>query len=149
VENRDGHSVVLLPCECCEATAMTVDVDAARVHIHVDDIEMLEQLRDAFDAAIEHQELRAVGLYDDIPPGEPRCWQGHAPAFLLAQFDGWMDDWLQGDELSEDDILDFSEDYLPSLSACTDPLPCDYCDKLNLPHGSTYADAVEALRLKV
>lgn len=130
---------------------MTVDVDAARVDIRIHDIETLERLRDALDAAIEYQELRAAGVgdEDDTPPGEPRCWQGHAPKFLLAQFDGWLDDWLGGDELTEDDRLDYREDYLPSLSDCTDTLPCDYCDGLGLPHGSTYGEAVEALRLKV
>jgi hypothetical protein len=153
VENTNGHSVFLLPCECCTATTMTVDVDAAVVRVHIDDIDMLEELRDSLTAVIEFQKgrpLPARGGEDEEPDAghRPRRWEGHAPNGIREAFHLCVDDWLC-DEATAEDMEAFRHELVPALSACTDILPASYCDMLELPHGSTYAEAVEELRSEV
>jgi hypothetical protein len=150
VENEDDHSVVLIPCDCCEATTMSVQLDAAKVAIRIEDINRLEELRNCMSAAIDYHKGRTSFPGDeDDADCPPRRWRGHAPSLLRETFQDWLDEWLLEDELSDDDRRDFKEDYLPSLSGCTDILPCHYCECLDLPHGSTYGEAVEVVRLRM
>ncbi len=155
VENRDGHSVTLFPCTCCEATTLALEIDAATVSLHIDDIRMLEELRDSLSAAVEHHKDRPKPSTGNGKSEEADRdyhvwrWQGHAPRAIRAVFLEWLDIWFDEDETPEEDLEMFRGEMLPALSACTDILPCEYCDRLDLPHGSTYADAVEVLRSNV
>lgn len=151
VENKDGHSVTLLPCECCESLTLAVEIDAATVFIRIDDINMLEEVRDGFSAAVEYQKSRLIRTdaeddhVDMSGPSRPRCWQGHAPSRIRRPFLEWLDLWIQKETTLEEDLVMLTEDLLPALSSCTDILPRQYCERLDLRRGSTYADAVELL----
>lgn len=68
----------------------------------------------------------------------------HAPSRLREQFQEWLDSY-EPDWLREIDIRPVSA-LLDALAECGDTLPADYCDQLEIPKGSTYAEAVEDVR---
>ena len=68
----------------------------------------------------------------------------HAPSHLREQFQEWLDSY-EPDRLPEIDIRPAAP-MLDALADCTDVLPADYCDQLEIRKGSTYAQAVEEVR---
>ena len=68
----------------------------------------------------------------------------HAPSHLREQFQEWLDSY-EPDRLHEIDIRPVAS-LLDALAGCTDVLPADYCDQLEIPKGSSYAQAVEEVR---
>lgn len=68
----------------------------------------------------------------------------HAPSHLREQFKEWLDSY-EPDRLQEIDIRPVST-LLDALADCGDVLPADYCDQLDIPKGSTYAEAVADVR---
>lgn len=68
----------------------------------------------------------------------------HAPSHLREQFQEWLDSY-EPDRLCDIDIQPVSA-LLDALAECGDTLPADYCDQLEIPKGSTYAQAVEDVR---
>jgi hypothetical protein len=64
----------------------------------------------------------------------------HASSHLREQFKEWLDSY-EPDRLREIDIRPVSS-LLDALAQCGDVLPADYCDQLDIPKGSTYAEAV-------
>lgn len=68
----------------------------------------------------------------------------HAPSHLREQFQEWLDSY-EPNRLSEIDIQPVAA-VLDALADCGDVLPADYCDQLDIPKGSTYAQAVEEVR---
>jgi hypothetical protein len=149
VETKDGHSVFLLPCGCCEATTLTIEADPAVLTLRIEDIKKLEELRDRINFVIKYQKDRAryngVGDDEEVDGLWVRRWQGHAPQSFRDMFHGWLNKWLLEETLPEGELETFRNEVLPSFSACTDTLPCEYCEGLGLPHGSTYAEAVDEL----
>lgn len=72
---------------------------------------------------------------------------GHAPGFLRDAFQEWVE---EGDQEKKTVIIDDEEKplnwLLGQLWNCTDILPgCD-CMLLDIPSGSTYAQAVRSIR---
>lgn len=70
--------------------------------------------------------------------------QNHAPSRLRETFQEWLDSY-EPDRLSEMDIQPVVA-LLDALETCGDVLPAHYCDQLEIPKGSSYAEAVENLR---
>ena len=68
----------------------------------------------------------------------------HAPSHLREQFQQWLDSY-EPNRLHEMDIRPV-ESLLDALANCCDVLPADYCDQLEIPKGSTYAQAVADVR---
>jgi hypothetical protein len=68
----------------------------------------------------------------------------HAPSHLREQFQEWLDSY-ESDRLKELDIRPVAS-MLDALSTCGDVLPADYCNQLEIPKGSTYAQAIEEVR---
>ncbi len=68
----------------------------------------------------------------------------HAPSYLREDFQEWLDS-FEPDGLQKMSINPVAE-LLEALEDCGDILPADYCDQLEIPKGSTYADAVVDLR---
>lgn len=68
----------------------------------------------------------------------------HAASHLREQFQEWLDSY-EPDRLQEIDIQPVSV-LLDALAECGDTLPADYCDQLEIPKGSTYAQAVDEVR---
>jgi hypothetical protein len=68
----------------------------------------------------------------------------HAPSHLREQFQEWLDSY-EPNRLHEIDIRPVAP-LLDALADCTDVLPADYCDQLEIRKGSTYARAVEEVR---
>src|SRR5688500_18756689 len=96
VENTSGHVIALLPCKCCAATTMALNVEAATVVYHLDDIDMLEDLRDNLTTLIDYHKTRPTPEPSDDEDGDttpslPRQWQGHAPSGVREDFHDWVD----------------------------------------------------------
>lgn len=70
--------------------------------------------------------------------------QPHAPSHLREEFQQWLDSY-EPNRLQEMDIRPVAS-VLDALADCGDVLPTDYCDQLEIPKGSTYAQAVEEVR---
>ena len=68
----------------------------------------------------------------------------HAPSHLREQFQEWLDSY-EPNRLQQIDIRPVAS-LLDVLADCSDVLPADYCDQLEIPNGSTYARAVEEVR---
>lgn len=68
----------------------------------------------------------------------------HAASHLREQFQEWLDSY-EPDRLREIDIQPVLA-LLDALADCGDTLPADYCNQLEIPTGSTYAEAVEDVR---
>jgi hypothetical protein len=68
----------------------------------------------------------------------------HAPSHLREQFQEWLDA-FEPSRLHEIDIQPVAS-LLDALADCGDVLPADYCDQLEIPKGSTYAQAVADVR---
>jgi len=68
----------------------------------------------------------------------------HAPSHLREQFQEWLDSY-EPNRLHEIDIQPVAS-LLDALADCGDVLPADYCDQLEIPKGSTYAEAVADVR---
>lgn len=68
----------------------------------------------------------------------------HAPSHLRAEFQDLLDSY-EPDRLKELDIQPVTT-LLDALSTCGDILPAGYCDQLEIPKGSTYAQAVADVR---
>jgi hypothetical protein len=68
----------------------------------------------------------------------------NAASHLREPFQAWLGSY-EPDRLHEIDIRPVAS-LLDALADCTDVLPADYCDQLDIPKGSTYAQAVEVLR---
>lgn len=68
----------------------------------------------------------------------------HAPSHLREEFQQWLDSY-EPKRLQEIDIRPVAS-LLDVLADCGDVLPADYCDQLEIPKGSTYAQAVEDVR---
>jgi len=68
----------------------------------------------------------------------------HAPSHLREQFQEWLDSY-QPDQIQDIDIRPVAP-LLDALENCGDVLPADYCDQLEIPKGSSYAEAVEEVR---
>jgi len=68
----------------------------------------------------------------------------HAPSHLREQFQEWLDA-FEPSRLHEIDIRPVAS-LLDALADCGDVLPADYCDQLEIPKGSTYAEAVADVR---
>ncbi len=68
----------------------------------------------------------------------------HAPNHLREQFQEWLDSY-EPDRLREIDIRPTAA-LLDALADCGDVLPADYCDQLDIPKGSTYAEAIAVVR---
>jgi hypothetical protein len=66
------------------------------------------------------------------------------PSHLREQFQQWLDTY-EPDRIQEIDIRPVAS-LLKALEDCGDVLPADYCDQLEIPKGSTYAEAVEDVR---
>ena len=67
---------------------------------------------------------------------------GHAPGHLRDAFEHF----IQFDEAIVDDREVSVEWLLGQLCNCSDTLPGTYCDELELPRGSTYAEGVTVIR---
>jgi len=72
------------------------------------------------------------------------CVQTHAPSHLREEFQEWLDSY-EPNRLKELDIGPVAS-LLDALANCGDVLPAGYCDQLEIPKGSTYAEAVEEVR---
>jgi hypothetical protein len=70
--------------------------------------------------------------------------QSHAPSHLREQFQEWLGSY-EPDRLQEIDIPPVAS-LLDALADCGDVLPADYCDQLDIPKGSTYAQVIEEIR---
>ena len=68
----------------------------------------------------------------------------HAPSHLREQFQEWLDA-FEPNRLHGIDIQPVAS-LLDALADCGDVLPADYCDQLEIPKGSTYAEAVADVR---
>ena len=68
----------------------------------------------------------------------------HVPSHLREQFQDWLDSY-EPNRPHEIDIQPVAS-LLDALADCGDVLPADYCDQLEIPKGSTYAQAVEEVR---
>lgn len=68
----------------------------------------------------------------------------HAPSHLREQFLQWLDSY-EPNRLQKTDIQPV-ESVIHALTDCGDIVPADYCDQLEIPKGSTYAQAVENVR---
>jgi hypothetical protein len=152
IETNGGHSVFLLPCDCCEATTVTIEAGTAVVSFEIGNLKKLAELRDYLSAVIEHQKHRprhaSVGDDEETDGLWVRRWEGHAPASIREAFHCWLDDLAAG-PLEGRERREFKNEVLPAFSACTDILPREFCEALDLPTGITYAEAVDSLRLKV
>ena len=76
-------------------------------------------------------------------------WPEEEHADYLGAFLEWVDLWLSDAGFTEDDVVEFEGGWYPELKNCPDRLPSEYCERLSLPHGSTYAEAVELVRSKL
>ena len=70
--------------------------------------------------------------------------QTHASNQLREEFLEWLDSY-EPDQIKELDILPV-ESLLNALENCNNVLPAGYCDQLEIPKGSTYAEAIENVR---
>jgi hypothetical protein len=68
----------------------------------------------------------------------------HAPSHTREEFQEWLDSY-ELDRLADIDPGS-KPSLLDALAECGDVLPADYCDQLEIPKGSTYAQAVSELR---
>lgn len=68
----------------------------------------------------------------------------HAPSHLRERFQDWLDSY-EPNRLHEIDVQPVAS-LLDALADCGDVLPADYCDQLEIPKGSTYAEAVADVR---
>jgi hypothetical protein len=73
-----------------------------------------------------------------------RSTLNHAPSHLREQFQEWLDSY-EPNRLHEIDIRPVAS-LLVALADCSDVLPADYCDQLEIGKGSTYARAVKEVR---
>jgi hypothetical protein len=74
----------------------------------------------------------------------------HKPGHLREAFQDYLDSDLSACEFTMDDAgEERTPDWLlGQLWNCTDVLPAGYCDQLDLPKGSTYAQAVRHLKVR-
>lgn len=72
------------------------------------------------------------------------CERTHAPSHLREQFQEWLDSY-EPNRLKELDIRPVAS-LLDALADCGDIRPAGYCDQLEIPKGSTYAEAVGDVR---
>jgi len=70
--------------------------------------------------------------------------QNHAPSRLRETLQEWLDSY-EPDRLSKMEVEPVA-DLLNALENCGDVLPAPTCDQLEIPKGSSYAEAVENLR---
>jgi hypothetical protein len=72
----------------------------------------------------------------------------HKSSHLREALQDYLDSDVPANEFKvEHDGDDKSLDWLlGQLWACTDILPAGYCEQLDLPHGSTYAQAVRRIK---
>lgn len=70
--------------------------------------------------------------------------QTHAPSHLREDFQEWLDSY-EPNRLNGIDTQPVAS-LLGALADCGDVLPADYCDQLEIPKGSTYAEAVADVR---
>ena len=71
---------------------------------------------------------------------------GHAPDNVRKPFDEWADAGMESETIDyEGQPMPYSK-LLGMLWNCTDAMPAETCDSLDLPHGSTYARGVRAAR---
>jgi hypothetical protein len=133
-ELEDFRKALMSAAESYESVLFDLDDSAVQ----------LETDFDAIRADVDTLEEATAGLLmTDDPDGG-----GHAPGHLRAAFTDWVEQRTVAPE--DDDLQTAYIDNEPRsirwligmLWNCTDTLPSGYCDDLDLPRGSTYAQAV-------
>ncbi len=112
---------------------------------------------DSMTTAVEGPPPRAAGS-GSPPPGQTAGGgkartarvrgRGPVPAHLKEAFDAWVDGGWRGEDVPVGS-LGWTRpvgSVLRSLAGCEDPFPPERCELLDLPAGSTYADAAEEVR---
>ena len=98
-------------------------------------------------------------MVEQYHPAQNLPLSGHAPGHLRDAFLEWIDAGQPGIDIETGKWVEVAERALPiiegqpvhpryllgQLWSCTDVLPAHYCRTLDLPYGSTYAQAVRKI----